>query len=135
MGLSMKKPSKQWTEFGQLIDVVDIRIGKQQRKLAKLNLRHQELLDSIEASWASIANEQQRLKSLVVKDELNGLSRLFQRRESVKSHIESLFFDVSVTQQNANELAAEIALVIVEKRRQEKRKDALAEIQEQLRDE
>ena len=131
----MKKPSKQWIEFGQLIDVVDIRIGKQQRKLAKLNLKHQELLDSIEASWALIANEQQKLKSLVVKDELNGLSRLFQRRESVKSHIESLFFDASVTQQNANELAAEFALVIAEKRRQEKRKDALAEIQEQLRDE
>lgn len=135
MGLSMKKPSKRWMEFGQLIDVVDIRIGKQQRKLAKLNVRHQELLDSISEIWALIAHEQHRLKSLVVKDELNGLSRLFLRRESVKSGIESLFFDVSVVQQNADELAIEIAQVIVEKRRLEKRKDALAEIQDQLRDE
>ncbi|WP_293630459.1 hypothetical protein [Shewanella sp. CG12_big_fil_rev_8_21_14_0_65_47_15] len=131
----MKKPSKRWMEFGQLIDVVNIRIGKQQRKLAKLNVRHQELLDSISETWALIAREQDRLKSLVVKDELNGLSRLFLRRESVKSGIESLFFDVSVVQQNADELAIEIAQVIVEKRRLEKRKDALAEIQDQLRDE
>lgn len=132
MGSSMKKPSKRWMEFGQLIDVVDIRIGKQQRKLAKLNLRHQELLDSISEKWTLIAHEQHRLKSLVIKDELNGLSRLFLRRESVKSGIESLFFDVSVVQQNADELAIEIAQVIVEKRRLEKRKDALTEIQDQL---
>ncbi|AVI67746.1 hypothetical protein CKQ84_18905 [Shewanella sp. WE21] len=131
----MKKPSKQWKEFGQLIDVVDIRIGKQQRKLAKLNVRHQDLLASIDEKWVLIAKEQQKLKSLVVQDEFNRLSRLFLRRESVKSYIESLFFDVSVAQQNANTLAAEIVQVSFEKRRLEKRKDALGEIQEQLSDE
>ncbi|MBS0045079.1 hypothetical protein KFE26_22795 [Shewanella sp. M16] len=135
MGLSMKKPSKRWMEFGQLIDVVNIRIGKQQRKLAKLNVLYQDLLDSIDEKWALIAKEQQKLKSLVVQDEFNGLSRLFLRRESVKSCIESLFFDASVAQQNANELATEIAQVSAEKLRLEKRKDALAEIQEQLRNE
>lgn len=36
----MKKPSKQWVEFGQLIDIIDIRIGKQQRKLVKLKKKN-----------------------------------------------------------------------------------------------
>lgn len=32
----MKKPSKKWKEFGQIIEIVDIRIEKQARKLDKL---------------------------------------------------------------------------------------------------
>ncbi|AQS37638.1 hypothetical protein FM037_21895 [Shewanella psychropiezotolerans] len=135
MGLNMKKPSKRWLEFHQLIEIIDIRIGKKQRELVKLKNRFQGLIDSIDEKWELITHEQQRLKSLVVKDEFNGLSRLFQRRESVKSCIESLFFDVSVARQNADELELEIEQVVVEKRRLEKRKDALGEIQEQLRDE
>lgn len=43
----MKKPSKEWREFGQLIDIVDIRIGKQVRLLDKLKKERQELAESI----------------------------------------------------------------------------------------
>ena len=133
MELNMNKPSKQWKEFGQLIDIVDIRIGKQQRKLVKLKKQYQELLNIIEQKWQQIEQHQQHLKALNVKDEPNALRLLFMRRESTKSAIESLFFDASVNRQDAEEFALEIAEVEAEKRRLEKRKDALGELREELR--
>ncbi len=133
-GLSMKKPSKRWLEFCQLIEIIDIRIGKKQRQLVKLKHKLQGLSDLIEQKWRLISLEQHKLKNLVVQDEIKGLSRLFQRRESVKSCIESIFFDVSVAQKNADKLQLEIEQVNVAKRRLETRKDALGEILEQLRD-
>ncbi|WP_114783462.1 hypothetical protein [Vibrio tetraodonis] len=129
----MNKPSKQWKEFGQLIDIVDIRIGKQQRKLVKLKKHYQELLNIIEQKWQKIEQHQQHLKALNVKEEPNALRLLFMRRESTKSAIESLFFDASVNRQDAEEVALEIAEVEAEKRRLEKRKDALGELREELR--
>ncbi len=133
MELNMNKPSKQWKEFGQLIDIVDIRIGKQQRKLVKLKKHYQELLNIIEQKWQKIEQHQQHLKALNVKEEPNALRLLFMRRESTKSAIESLFFDASVNRQDAEEVALEIAEVEAEKRRLEKRKDALGELREELR--
>ncbi|MBF4286501.1 hypothetical protein EAY45_27490, partial [Vibrio anguillarum] len=91
----MKKHSKRWKEFGQIIEIVDIRIDKQQRMLVKLRKRNQELQDQIEEFWRRIEVLQQELKSLVVVKENNALSRLFMRRESVKTNIESVFFDAS----------------------------------------
>ena len=132
--LSMKKPSKRWLEFSQLIEIVDIKIVRKQRQLVRLKHKLQGLSDSVEQKWRLISLEQHKLKSLVVKDEIKGLSRLFQRRESVKSSIESIFFDVSVAQKNADKLQLEIEQVNVAKRRLETRKDALGEIIEQLRD-
>lgn len=129
----MKKHSKRWKEFGQIIEIVDIRIDKQQRMLVKLRKRNQELQDQIEEFWRRIEVLQQELKSLVVVKENNALSRLFMRRESVKTNIESVFFDASITRQKAEDLASEIELVEAEKRRLEKRKDALHEIREELR--
>ncbi|GLT17453.1 hypothetical protein GCM10007938_12300 [Vibrio zhanjiangensis] len=129
----MNKPSKQWKEFGQLIDIVDIRIGKQQRKLVKLKKQYQDLLSVIEQKWQQIEQQQQHLKGLNVIDEPNALKLLFMRRESTKSAIESLFFDASVNRQDAEEVALEIAEVEAEKRRLEKRKDALGELREELR--
>ncbi|MDN3612013.1 hypothetical protein ACODM8_16885 [Vibrio ostreicida] len=129
----MNKPSKRWKEFGQLIDIVDIRIGKQQRKLVKLRKEHQELLKLIDDKWRQIEEQQQQLKGFNVVHEPNALSRLFMRRESTKSMIESLFFDASVSRQDAQELALEITEVESEKRRLEKRKDALGELREQMR--
>lgn len=129
----MKKHSKRWKEFGQIIEIVDIRIDKQQRMLVKLRKRNQELQDQIEEFWLRIEVLQQELKSLVVVKENNALSRLFMRRESVKTNIESVFFDASITRQKAEDLASEIELVEAEKRRLEKRKDALHEIREELR--
>lgn len=128
----MKKHSKRWKEFGQIIEIVDIRIDKQQRMLVKLRKRNQELQDQIEEFWRRIEVLQQELKSLVVVKENNALSRLFMRRESVKTNIESVFFDASITRQKAEDLASEIELVEAEKRRLEKRKDALHEIREEL---
>lgn len=133
MELNMNKPSKQWKEFGQLIDIVDIRIGKQQRKLVKLKKHYQDLLSIIEQKWQQIEQQQENLKTLNVEDEPNALKLLFMRRESTKSAIESLFFDASVNRQDAEELALEIAEVEAEKRRLEKRKDALGELREELR--
>ncbi|WP_331253681.1 hypothetical protein, partial [Vibrio anguillarum] len=110
-----------------------MRIDKQQRMLVKLRKRNQELQDQIEEFWRRIEVLQQELKSLVVVKENNALSRLFMRRESVKTNIESVFFDASITRQKAEDLASEIELVEAEKRRLEKRKDALHEIREELR--
>ncbi|MFY2506837.1 hypothetical protein ACN3E9_00575 [Vibrio pectenicida] len=129
----MNKPSKQWKEFGQLIDIVDIRIGKQQRKLIKLKKQHQDLLSIIEQKWQQIEQQQQHLKGLNVTDEADALRLLFMRRESTKSAIESLFFDASINRQDAEEVALEITEVEAEKRRLEKRKDALSELREELR--
>ncbi|MCF7505303.1 hypothetical protein [Vibrio sp. L3-7] len=129
----MSKPSKRWKEFGQLIDIVDIRIGKQQRKLVNLRKQYQELVNFIEEKWQEIEEQQRYLKCLNVVGEPNALSRLFMRRESTKSAIESLFFDASIKRQNAQELAHQITDVEAEKRRLEKRKDALAELREQMR--
>ncbi|MCC4781765.1 hypothetical protein BCU85_11405 [Vibrio lentus] len=129
----MSKPSKRWKEFGQLIDIVDIRIGKQQRKLVTLRKQYQELVNFIEEKWQEIEEQQRYLKCLNVVGESNALSRLFMRRESTKSAIESLFFDASIKRQNAQELAHQITDVEAEKRRLEKRKDALAELREQMR--
>ena len=133
MEWSMRKPSKKWKEFGQLIDIVDIRIGKKQRKLVTLRKQYQDLLDVIEDKWHQIERQQQHLKSIRVANEPNALSRLFMRRESTKSAIESLFFDASIKQQDAQEVASQITEVEAEKRRLEKRKDALAELREQMR--
>ncbi|OEF95445.1 hypothetical protein [Vibrio splendidus] len=129
----MSKPSKRWKEFGQLINIVDIRIGKQQRKLVTLRKQYQELVNFIEEKWQEIEEQQRYLKCLNVVGESNALSRLFMRRESTKSAIESLFFDASIKRQNAQELAHQITDVEAEKRRLEKRKDALAELREQMR--
>ena len=132
-GVEYEQTLEAMEEFGQLIDIVDIRIGKQQRKLVKLKKQYQELLNIIEQKWQQIEQHQQHLKALNVKDEPNALRLLFMRRESTKSAIESLFFDASVNRQDAEEVALEIAEVEAEKRRLEKRKDALGELREELR--
>ncbi|MGR5249999.1 hypothetical protein ACPV4Z_16120 [Vibrio aestuarianus] len=62
----------------------------------------------------------------------NSITRMFQRRESIKPKIESIFFDVSVASQNAENLALQIMVTEKEKQQLEKRKDALAELQIQL---
>ncbi|HDY7722147.1 hypothetical protein [Vibrio sp. CUB2] len=131
----MKKPSKQWVEFGQLIDIIDIRIGKQQRKLVKLKKEKQALVAQIQTLWDKIEQEQIVLKTLGLRDENNALQRLFLRREDCKSHIESFFFDVSIKQQKVETLTLEIETTEAKKKLLEKRKDALGELRELIRDE
>ncbi|EKO5173313.1 hypothetical protein P0J00_000845 [Vibrio vulnificus] len=131
----MKKPSKQWVEFGQLIDIIDIRIGKQQRKLVKLKKEKQALVAQIQTLWDKIEQEQIVLKTLGLQDENNALQRLFLRREDCKSYIESFFFDVSIKQQKVETLTLEIETTEVKKKQLEKRKDALGELRELIRDE
>ncbi|TOL90455.1 hypothetical protein CGH87_23610, partial [Vibrio parahaemolyticus] len=77
----MKKPSKEWREFGQLIDIVDIRIGKQVRLLDKLKKERQELVESIKSKWLDIETLQSELKVLNIIQEKDALTRLFRRRE------------------------------------------------------
>lgn len=131
----MKKPSKQWVEFGQLIDIIDIRIGKQQRKLVKLKKEKQALVAQIQTLWDKIEQEQIVLKTLGLRDENNALQRLFLRREDCKSHIESFFFDVSIKQQKVETLTLEIEITEAKKKQLEMRKDALGELRELIRDE
>lgn len=131
----MKKPSKQWVEFGQLIDIIDIRIGKQQRKLVKLKKEKQALVAQIQTLWDKIEQEQIVLKTLGLRDENNALQRLFLRREDCKSYIESFFFDVSIKQQKVETLTLEIETIEAKKKQLEKRKDALGELRELIRDE
>ncbi|EHK2856085.1 MULTISPECIES: hypothetical protein [Vibrio harveyi group] len=131
----MKKPSKQWVEFGQLIDIIDIRIGKQQRKLVKLKKEKQALVAQIQTLWDKIEQEQIVLKTLGLRDENNALQRLFLRREDCKSHIESFFFDVSIKQQKVETLTLEIETTEAKKKQLEMRKDALGELRELIRDE
>ncbi|MDE1231354.1 hypothetical protein [Vibrio aestuarianus] len=128
----MKKPSKQWKDFAQLIDIVNIRIMKQQMKLEKLRRELRDLEQTITEQWQEINNTQDRLRSLNVINENNSITRMFQRRESIKSKIESIFFDVSVASQNAEDLALQIMVTEKEKQQLEKRKDALVELQVQL---
>ncbi|MDH5928676.1 hypothetical protein AB4179_24230 [Vibrio lentus] len=130
----MKKPSKQWVEFGQLIDIIDIRIGKQQRKIIKLKKERQTVLNQIQTLWSQIEQEQITLKSLNVIHENNALERLFLRREDCKSHIESFFFEVSIKQQKNDVLASELEASEAKKKQLEKRKDALGELRELIRD-
>lgn len=131
----MKKPSKQWKDFAQLIDIVNIRIMKQQTKLEKLRRELRELEQTINDQWKEIKNTQDRLRSLNVINEHNSITRMFQRRENIKSTIESIFFDVSVASQNAKDLTLRIMDTEKEKQQLEKRKDALAELQVQLMNE
>jgi cell division protein FtsB len=131
----MKKPSKQWVEFGQLIDIIDIRVGKQQRKLVKLKKEKQALVAQIQTLWDKIEQEQIVLKTLGLRDENNALQRLFLRREDCKSYIESFFFDVSIKQQKVETLTLEIETTEAKKKQLEKRKDALGELRELIRDE
>ncbi|EGQ7831593.1 hypothetical protein P0I94_001439 [Vibrio vulnificus] len=131
----MKKPSKQWVEFGQLIDIIDIRIGKQQRKIVKLKKEKQALVAQIQTLWDKIEQEQIVLKTLGLRDENNALQRLFLRREDCKSYIESFFFDVSIKQQKVETLTLEIETTEAKKKQLEKRKDALGELRELIRDE
>ena len=130
----MKKPSKQWVEFGQLIDIIDIRIGKQQRKIIKLKKERQTVLNQIQTLWSQIEQEQITLKSLNVIHENNALERLFLRREDCKSHIESFFFEVSIKQQKNDVLASELEASEAKKKQLEKRKDALGELRDLIRD-
>lgn len=54
------------------------------------------------------------------------------RRENIKTNIESIFFDVSLTRQKLEALEFEIAQAEAEKRNLEKRKDALNEIRDEI---
>lgn len=129
----MRKPSKQWVEFGLLVDIIDIRIGKQQRELVKLNRERNHVNGQIQKLWSQIEQKQVELKTLNILDETNALGRLFLRREDCKSHIESLFFDVSIKQQKCDALTLNIYTTEDKKKKLEKRKDALGELRDLIR--
>ncbi|EFO44780.1 hypothetical protein CGK66_18365 [Vibrio parahaemolyticus] len=128
----MKKPSNEWREFGQLIDIVDIRIGKQVRLLDKLKKERQELAESIKSKWLDIETLQSELKVLNIIQEKDALTRLFRRREGIKSKIESIFFEASLARQDLEELDEKIHDAELEKKKLEKRKDALTEMRVHL---
>lgn len=128
----MKKPSKKWKEFGQIIEIVNIRIEKQARKLDKLQKKRTEIQSRLSQKWAHIEYLQFELNTISLKNEQDSLKRLFIRREGLRSQIESTFYDISVIKQDLNDVMFEIHEVLQEKKNLEKRKDRLTEMREQL---
>ncbi|GIA67912.1 hypothetical protein VCSRO88_0674 [Vibrio cholerae] len=128
----MKKPSKKWKEFGQIIEIVDIRIEKQARKLDKLQKKRIEIRSELLKKWDHIEWLQNELQTINMKNEHDSLKRLFMRREGVRSQIESTFYDASVIKQDLDEVMFEIQQTQLEKKSLEKRKDRLTEMREQL---
>lgn len=128
----MKKPSKKWKEFGQIIEIVDIRIEKQARKLDKLQKKRMEIRSELLKKWDHIEWLQNELQSINMKNEHDSLKRLFMRREGLRSQIESTFYDASVIKQDLDEVMFEIQQTQLEKKNLEKRKDRLTEMREQL---
>lgn len=128
----MKKRSQKWREFGQILEIVDIRIGKVNKRLEKLRTELKEIQIKIDKKWIEIEIEQDNLQKLSVLNEDDAISRMFRRREYIKSKIESLFFDVSLASQNADEIKTKIDELNVEKNKFEKRKESLAEIRSQI---
>lgn len=128
----MKKPSKKWKEFGQIIEIVDIRIEKQARKLDKLQKKRMEIRSELLKKWDHIEWLQNELQTINMKNEHDSLKRLFMRREGLRSQIESTFYDASVIKQDLDEVMLEIQQTQLEKKNLEKRKDRLTEMREQL---
>ncbi len=128
----MKKPSKKWKEFGQIIEIVNIRIEKQARKLDKLQKKRTEIQSRLSQKWEHIEYLQFELNTISLKNEQDSLKRLFIRREGLRSQIESTFYDISVIKQDLNDVMFEIHEVLLEKKNLEKRKDRLTEMREQL---
>ncbi len=128
----MKKPSKKWKEFGQIIEIVDIRIEKQARKLDKLQKKRMEIRSELLKKWDHIEWLQNELQTINMKNEHDSLKRLFMRREWLRSQIESTFYDASVIKQDLDEVMFEIQQTQLEKKNLEKRKDRLTEMREQL---
>ncbi|MEW4522272.1 hypothetical protein AB1K51_17365, partial [Vibrio cholerae] len=75
----MKKPSKKWKEFGQIIEIVDIRIEKQARKLDKLQKKRMEIRSELLKKWDHIEWLQNELQTINMKNEHDSLKRLFMR--------------------------------------------------------
>ncbi len=128
----MKKPSKKWKEFGQIIEIVDIRIEKQARKLDKLQKKRIEIRSELLKKWDHIEWLQNELQTINMKNEHDSLKRLFMRREGLRSQIESTFYDASVIKHDLDEVMFEIQQTQLEKKNLEKRKDRLTEMREQL---
>ncbi len=128
----MKKPSKKWKEFGQIIEIVDIRIEKQARKLDRLQKKRMEIRSELLKKWDHIEWLQNELQTINMKNEHDSLKRLFMRREGLRSQIESTFYDASVIKQDLDEVMFEIQQTQLEKKNLEKRKDRLTEMREQL---
>lgn len=128
----MKTLLKRWKELGQIIEIVAIRIDKQQRMLMRLRKHQDELQAQIVDFWQRIELFQQQLRAITIAKENNALTLFFMRRENIKTNIESIFFDVSLTRQKLEALEFEIAQAEAEKRNLEKRKDALNEIRDEI---
>ncbi|RTZ16637.1 hypothetical protein EJ063_07530 [Vibrio aquaticus] len=124
----MKKPSKEWKEFGQIISIVDIKIAKYQRILSKLKKEKEKLVNLDQKLWNEINFQQVKLKELNIENYVDNLKGYFGSREKLKSNIESIFFDASVNSQKIKQVDQDIESHILLKASLEKRKDALVEV-------
>ncbi|EMA4781837.1 hypothetical protein [Providencia rettgeri] len=128
----MKKPSKIWKEFCQIISIVDIGIGKQQRKLIKLNKQKEILLNNIDEFYNEIMKKRDRLNVLSIDKEADAVKLFFNRRENLRAAIDDMIFDVSLVRNELDNLNIEIKNTEVEKLRLEKRKDILNELKKEI---
>lgn len=128
----MKKRSKRWKEFCQIISIVDIGIGKQQRKIIKLNKKKEQLELLMNECFFNIENNKNILKNLSITKEIDSIHLYFKRVGKIKSLIESAFFDISLLSNEIEQVHSDIKVSEEEKLRLEKRKDILEELKKEI---
>lgn len=70
----MKTLLKRWKELGQIIEIVAIRIDKQQRMLMRLRKHQDELQAQIVDFWQRIELFQEQLRTITIAKENNALT-------------------------------------------------------------
>ena len=128
----MKKPSKQWLEFSQIIGILDIRISRKQRELLKLKKELTEIEERATAIFEKVTETREALKALRPAEEANSIDIYFHRSDYYKSTIENHLIDYSFLKEQAEKVQQSMQKANKEKFKLEKRKDALKEVQSVL---
>ena len=125
----MKKPSKQWKEFDQIIGIVDIRIQRKQREILKMKKEAAQIEEEAASFFQQINEARESLKNLRPTGEANSIDVYFRRSDYCKSMIENYLIDYSLLQEKIQKIQLAIEGLTKEKFKLEKRKDALREVQ------
>lgn len=125
----MKKPSKQWKEFEQIIGIVDIRIKRKQREIVKMKKQAAEVEEEAASFFQQISEARESLRNLRPTAEANAIDVYFRRSDYCKSMIENYLIDYSLLQEKIKKIQQAIEVLNKERFKLEKRKDALREVQ------
>ena len=132
MVLSMKKRSQSWNQFGQLIDIVGLKISRKQREIKKLKNKSLECEQKIKNKWDDIKRYQTEMSTLKIADEERAVARYFAKIDATKRDIEDLFMEATLAQKELKKIQEEMATLSSESARLAKRKDALNEVRAEL---